>query len=195
MSISCTREETLCEHASSKKVEHILWRQTHWGFWISGGGPLENKSDCAQIDGWEIWSNFRRTPGVLKEFILWSSIVVVAIVVVWLQQMFEEKDLPKPKFISCQHHVLDCILRVVMGDGSSKSPNIEYFVQSMVRNYDKLKATFSNSKTNQGNEWLERRQGFFITLHLCFVTSLRGIRSSLWSSQTSAMHIENLVQF
>ena len=65
--------------------------------------------------------------------------------------MFEEKGYHKPKFISCQHSVLDRVLRVVMDDelhGSTKSPNIEYFfVQDLISNYDKLKAAFSNSKT------------------------------------------------
>ena len=100
---------------------------------------------------------------VLEEFNLWGSVVMIvagtinmntgkkAGVVVRLQQMFEEKGHPKPKFISSQHHVLDCILRVVMNDelhGSTKSPNIDYFlVQDLMSNYDKLKAAFSNGKT------------------------------------------------
>ena len=100
---------------------------------------------------------------VLEEFNLWGSVVMVVAdttnvntgkktgVVVRLQQMFEEKGHPKPKFISCQHHVLDHVLRVVMDDelhGSTKSPNIEYFfVQDLMSNYDKLKAAFSNGKT------------------------------------------------
>lgn len=65
--------------------------------------------------------------------------------------MFEEKGHPKPVFISCQHHVLDRILRVVMDDelqGSTVSPNIEYFfVKDLVSNYDELKTAFSNGKT------------------------------------------------
>lgn len=100
---------------------------------------------------------------VLEEFNLWGSIVMIVAdttsvntgkrtgVVVRLQEMFEEKGHPKPKFISCQHHVLDRVLRVVMDDelhGSTKSPNIEYFfVQDLMSNYDKLKAAFSNGKT------------------------------------------------
>ncbi len=101
--------------------------------------------------------------GVLEEFKLWESILMIVAdttsvntgkktgVVVRLQQMFEEKGHPKPKFISCQHHVLDRILRIVMDDelqGSTKSPNIDYFfVQDLVSNYDKLKAAFSKGKT------------------------------------------------
>lgn len=101
--------------------------------------------------------------GVLDEFNLWGSILMIVAdttsvntgkktgVVVRLQQMFEEKGHPKPKFISCQHHVLDRILRVVMDGelhGLTKSPNIEYFfVQKLMNNYDKLKASFSNGKT------------------------------------------------
>ena len=100
---------------------------------------------------------------VVEEFKLWGSVVMIVAdttnvntgkktdVVVRLQQMFEEKGHPKPKFISCQHHVLDRVLRVVMDDqfhGSTKSPNIEYFfVQDLMSNHDKLKAAFSNGKT------------------------------------------------
>jgi molybdopterin-guanine dinucleotide biosynthesis protein len=58
--------------------------------------------------------------------------------VVRLHQMFEEKGYPKPKFISCQHHELDCVLRVFMDDElhwSTKSPNDEYFfVQDLMSN-------------------------------------------------------------
>jgi hypothetical protein len=100
---------------------------------------------------------------VLEEFNLWGSIVMIVAdttsvntgkktgVVVRLHQMFEEKGYHKPKFISCQHHVLDRVLRVVMDDelqSSTKSPNVEYFfVQDLMSNYDKLKAAFNNGKT------------------------------------------------
>ena len=72
-------------------------------------------------------------------------------VVVRLQKKFEEKGHPKPKFISCQHHVLDRVLRVVM-DGelheSTTSPKIAYFfVHDLLINYDKLKTAFKNGKT------------------------------------------------
>ena len=79
--------------------------------------------------------------------------------VVRLQQMFENKGHHKPKFISCQHHVLDRVLRGVMDDelhGSTKSPNIKYFfMQDLMSNYDKLKAAFSNCKTEikETNGW------------------------------------------
>ncbi|QQP48958.1 Uncharacterized protein FKW44_009448, partial [Caligus rogercresseyi] len=79
---------------------------------------------------------------VLQEFNLWGSILMIIAdttsvntgkksgVVIRLQQMFEKNGSPRPKFISCQHHVLDCILRIVMDDelhDSTKSPDIEYF--------------------------------------------------------------------
>ncbi|GLV43314.1 hypothetical protein CBL_03857 [Carabus blaptoides fortunei] len=99
---------------------------------------------------------------VLEESNLWGSIVMIVAdttsvntckktgVVVRLQQLFEEKGHPKPKFISCQHHVLDRVLRVVMDDelhGPTKSPNIEYFfVQDLMRNYEKLKTAVTNHK-------------------------------------------------
>ena len=77
---------------------------------------------------------------VLEEFKLWGIVVMIVAditnvntgkktgVVVRLQQMFEEKGHPEPKFISCQQHVLERVLCVVMGNelhGSTKSPNIE----------------------------------------------------------------------
>src|SRR5206468_88465 len=67
---------------------------------------------------------------VLEEFNLWGSIVMIVTdttsvdtgkrtgVVVRLQEMFEEKGHPKPKFISCQHHVLDRVLRGIMHAGT-----------------------------------------------------------------------------
>ncbi|QQP39678.1 Uncharacterized protein FKW44_013477, partial [Caligus rogercresseyi] len=79
---------------------------------------------------------------VLQEFNLWGSILMIIAdttgvntgkksgVVIRLQQMFEKNGSPRPKFISCQHHVLDRILRIVMDDelhDSTKSPDIEYF--------------------------------------------------------------------
>ena len=64
--------------------------------------------------------------------------------------MFEKNGSPRPKFISCQHHVLDRILRLVMDDelhGSTKSPFINYyFVKDLTSKYDHLKKVFSNGK-------------------------------------------------
>ena len=63
-----------------------------------------------------------------------------------LQRIFLEKNISKPQFISCQHHILDRIFRLVMDEelvGSTKSPNIEYpFVSELLNNYDVLKAKF-----------------------------------------------------
>ena len=100
---------------------------------------------------------------VLEEFNLWGLVVLIVAnttsvntgkktgIVVRQQQMFKAKGHPKPKFISCQHHVLDHVLPVVMDNElhrSTKSPNIKYFfVQDFMSNYDKLKAAFSNGKT------------------------------------------------
>ena len=100
---------------------------------------------------------------VLEEFNLWGSIAMIIAdttsvntgkktgVVVRLQKMFEERGHPKPTFVSCQHHVLDRVLRIVMDDelkGSTKSPNIEYFfVPDLMSNYHNLKAAFSNGTT------------------------------------------------
>ena len=64
--------------------------------------------------------------------------------------MFKKNGGPRPKFISCQHHILDCILCLVMDDelhGSTKSPDINYFfVKDLISKYDHLKEAFSNGK-------------------------------------------------
>lgn len=97
---------------------------------------------------------------VLEEYNLWSAVKMIIAdttsvntgnkngVVVKLQQMFSEKGFDRPLFISCQHHVLDRILRVVMDEeigGSTTSPNIEYpFVSQLMNSYEELKAKFVN---------------------------------------------------
>ena len=73
---------------------------------------------------------------VLDEFNLWGLVLMLIVdttsvntgkktgVVIWLQQTFEKNGSPRPKFISCQHHVLDRILRLVMDNilhGSTES--------------------------------------------------------------------------
>jgi len=69
-------------------------------------------------------------------------------VVVCLKRMFTEKGFSQPQFISCQHHVLDRILHLVMDQelgGNATSPSIEYpFVSELVKNYDEQKARFEN---------------------------------------------------
>ncbi|XP_013098554.2 odorant receptor 33a-like [Stomoxys calcitrans] len=65
--------------------------------------------------------------------------------------MFDEKGHSTPNYISCQHHVLDRGLHIIMDDelhGSIKLPNIENFSeQDLKSNYDQLKVPFSNGKT------------------------------------------------
>ena len=65
-----------------------------------------------------------------------------------LQSMFLSKGYDKPQLLSCQHHVLDRILRVVMDDelaGASKSPNIEYFfVKELMASCEELQGSFQN---------------------------------------------------
>ena len=69
-------------------------------------------------------------------------------VVVILQRMFTEKRINKPQFISCQHHVLDRILRLVMDEelgNKTQLPNIEYpFVSQLLKEYEQLKTQFDN---------------------------------------------------
>ena len=100
--------------------------------------------------------------GVLDGFNLYGSVLMLIAdttsvntrkktgVVIRLQQMFEKNGRPRPKFISCQHHVLDRILCLVMDDklhGSTKSPDVDYFfVKDLTSKYDHLKEAFSNKK-------------------------------------------------
>ena len=97
---------------------------------------------------------------VLNEFHLWNSIQLIVAdttsvntgkkngVVVILQRMFTEKHINKPQFISCQHHVLDRILRLVMDEelgSKTQLLNIEYpFVSQLLKEYEQLKTQFDN---------------------------------------------------
>ena len=84
------------------------------------------------------------TDGIVKlldEYNLWHSIKMIVAdttsvntgkksgVVDRLQRKFADKGISKPQFISCQHHILDRILRLVMDEelgGNTRSPNVEY---------------------------------------------------------------------
>ncbi|ELT91427.1 hypothetical protein CAPTEDRAFT_195363 [Capitella teleta] len=132
--------------------------------------------------------------GVLEEFNLWGSVLMIIAnitsvntgkekgVVIRLQKMFESLGHPRPRFISCQHHVLDRILRVAMDSelmGKTKSPNIEYFfVKDLMENYEQLKAGFSNGKAviQESSGW---RGDIKFLFHLTFVTSWKTKSSPL----------------
>jgi hypothetical protein len=72
---------------------------------------------------------------VLEEYNLWSAVKMIVAdttsvntgkkngVVVRLKRIFSAKGFDKPLFISCQHHVLDRILRVVMDEEIGGSTN------------------------------------------------------------------------
>jgi hypothetical protein len=97
---------------------------------------------------------------VIDEYNLWQCIKMIVAdttsvntgkkngVVVRLQRMFVEKGLTPAQFISCQHHVLDRILRVTMDEelrANTKSPNIDYpFVSQLITEYEDLKTHFVN---------------------------------------------------
>lgn len=99
---------------------------------------------------------------VLDEFDIWAAIKILICdttsvntgkrngVIIRLQRLFLKKGLDPPQFISCQHHVLDRILRLVMDaeiGENTKSPNIEYpFVSNLMSNYEELKGRFINGK-------------------------------------------------
>ena len=100
---------------------------------------------------------------VINEYSLWGAIKMIVAdttsvntgkkngVIVRLQRMFENRGHEAPQFVSCQHHVLDRILRWVMDlelPTSTKSPNIEYFfVADLMKNYETLQKKFVNGKT------------------------------------------------
>jgi len=97
---------------------------------------------------------------VIDEYKLWGSINMIVAdttnintgkqsgVVVRLQRMFNSRGHQAPQFISCQYHVLDRILRLVMDQelrAGKTSPNIEYFfVRNLISNYETLKSKFVN---------------------------------------------------
>lgn len=99
---------------------------------------------------------------VLDEYNLWKSIKMIVAdttnvntgrrngIVFQLQRMFAQKNLEKPQFIGCQHHILDRVLRVVMDHelgGNNTSPNIEYpFIPELVKNYEQLKMNFKSGE-------------------------------------------------
>ena len=65
------------------------------------------------------------------------------------QQKFKEKGFPTPRYIGCQHLVLDLILKHSMDQilsGKTTSPNISYnFVQEVRNNYANLRNNFQQS--------------------------------------------------
>ena len=116
---------------------------------------------------------------VIDEFSLWSSIRMMIAdtapvntgphtgVVAKLQTMFTQKGYEAPQFISCQHHVLDRILRLVMDQllGENKlSPNIEYsFVKPLIQNYEALISQFVN-----GTEEITDKGGWREDMHFLY---------------------------
>ena len=109
--------------------------------------------------------------GVLDEFHLWGAISMIIAdttsvntgrksgVVTRLQKMFISKGCNMPQFVSCQHHVLDRILRIVMDQelaGKTKSPNIEYFfVEELLTSYEEFQGSFQN-----GTHVIENKTGW-----------------------------------
>ena len=73
--------------------------------------------------------------------------------------MLLEKIECEPQFVSCQHHVLNQILQLVMDEelGSyTGSPNIQYpFVPQLVKNYERLRTEFVN-----GTEAIHDKSGW-----------------------------------
>jgi len=88
-------------------------------------------------------------------------------VVVRLQRMFNSRGHQAPQFISCQHHVLDRILRLVMDQelgACTTYPNIEYFfVRNLINNYETLKSKFVN-----GTDEITDRSGWRDDMRLLY---------------------------
>lgn len=83
---------------------------------------------------------------VVDEYQLWGSINMIVAdttkvntgkqsgVVVRLQRLFTSRGHQAPQFISCQHHVLDRIPRLVINQdlkANTSSPNIEYILYAI----------------------------------------------------------------
>lgn len=120
---------------------------------------------------------------VLDEFRLWGSVKMLISdttsvntgrksgVVVRLQRMFAEKGHDKPHFVSCQHHVLDRVLRLVMDQelcSNNRSPNVDYFfVNELKDNYEKLKESFQNGEhvIHAKIEWRDDMKFLFHLTH------------------------------
>ena len=97
---------------------------------------------------------------VLEEYNLWGAVKMIVAnttsvntgkkngVIVRLKLIFSAKGFDKQLFISCQHHVFNRILCVVMDkeiEGSTKSPSIEHpFVPQLMNCYEELQAKFVN---------------------------------------------------
>ena len=60
---------------------------------------------------------------------------------------------------SCQHHIFDKILCLVMDEefgGNARSPNVEYpLVSKLMKNYEELKTSFKN-----GTEQIHNKSGW-----------------------------------
>ncbi|CAI9719151.1 Hypothetical predicted protein [Octopus vulgaris] len=71
-------------------------------------------------------------------------------IVILSQRQFSQKCLKELQFISCQHHIPDRVLRVVMDNDLREkmlSPNIEYtFIPKLLSDSEKLQANFSNGE-------------------------------------------------
>ena len=155
--ISTLHREKWSLHFDGKRIQGIEYQAV-----VLKNAATEIKLAVLQLKDGTAATIAKGIQGVLDNFNLWGSILMIVAdttsvntgkktgVVVRLQQMFEENGSYRPTFISCQHHVLDRILRLVMDDelqGSTKSPDIDYFfVKDLTSRYDQLKEAFSNGK-------------------------------------------------
>ena len=85
-------------------------------------------------------------------------------VVVKIQNDMEKFGYSKPKFIGCQHHILDTILRHILNnllDGSTKKHQINYkFMNELIDKYPYLQEKYLWNETLPNKENLGWRADF-----------------------------------
>ena len=142
-------------HFDGKKIEGREFQAV-----VIKNEKREVKLASMELDDGKAESITNGLADVLTEYDLWGAMKMLVAdttsvntgkktgVIVRLQKMFKARGNRAPQFISCQHHVLDRILRWVMDSdlpSTTKSPNIEYFfVSDLMKNYDELKCQFEN---------------------------------------------------
>ena len=120
---------------------------------------------------------------LLDEYNAWNSIQMIISdttavntgrkngVVARLQRTFREKGFEEPQYISCQHHILDLVLRHVLDFFfliRSRSPEINYkFIDEILEQYDVLQNAYMGTEVIPEYENLGWRDDFKFLFELC----------------------------